>query len=65
MKSLILDSYAIIDLFDGDDDIRETISSAEKVLVPAAAFSFDATPKAVACAATVCESGRAETSLGP
>lgn len=35
MKSLILDSNAIIALFDGDEDIRETISSAEKVLVPA------------------------------
>ena len=65
MKFIVLESNAIIDLFDGDDDIRETISSAEKVLVPAAAVSFDATPKAVACAATVSESGRAETSLGP
>lgn len=35
MKSLVLDSNAIIALFDGDEDIRETISSAEKVLVPA------------------------------
>ena len=35
MKSLVLDSNAIIALFDGDEDTRETISSAEKVLVPA------------------------------
>ena len=35
MKSLLLDSNAIIALFDGDEDIRETISSAEKVLVSA------------------------------
>ena len=35
MKSLVLDSNAIIALFDGDEDICETISSAEKVLVPA------------------------------
>ena len=35
MKSLVLDSNAIIALFDSDEDIRETISSAEKVLVPA------------------------------
>lgn len=35
MKSLVLDSNAIISLFNGDEDIREIISSAEKVLVPA------------------------------
>ena len=35
MKSLVLDSNAIIALFDGDEKIREIISSAEKVRVPA------------------------------
>ena len=35
MKSLVLDSNALIALFDGDEGIREIISSAEKVLVPA------------------------------
>ena len=35
MKSLVLDSNAIISLFDGDEDVREIISSAERVLVPA------------------------------
>ena len=35
MKSLVLDSNALIALFDGDEEVREIISSAEKVLVPA------------------------------
>ena len=35
MKSLVLDSNAIIALFDGDEEAREIIASAEKVRVPA------------------------------
>ena len=35
MKSLVLDSNALIALFDGDEEAREIISSAEKILVPA------------------------------
>ena len=35
MKSLVLDSNALIALFDGDEEVREIISSAEKVLIPA------------------------------
>ena len=35
MKSLVRDSNALLALFDGDEEVREIISSAEKVLVPA------------------------------
>ena len=35
MKSLVLDSNAIIALFDGDEEAREIIASAEKIRVPA------------------------------
>jgi len=35
MKSLVLDANAIISLFDGDRAVAETMSQAERILIPA------------------------------
>jgi len=35
MKSLVLDANAIISLFDGDRGVAETMSQAERILIPA------------------------------
>jgi len=35
MKSLVLDANAIISLFDGDRTVSETMSRAERILIPA------------------------------
>jgi len=35
MKSLVLDANAIISLFDGDGTVAETMSLAERILIPA------------------------------
>jgi len=35
MKSLVLDANAIISLFDGDRTVAETMSLAERILIPA------------------------------
>lgn len=35
MKAVVVDSNALIDLFDGDQEVAAVISSAEKVWIPA------------------------------
>jgi len=35
MKSLVLDANAVISLFDGDGAVAETMSRAERILIPA------------------------------